>query len=339
MPQPTSSQALAPDPAGTDLAAPTPGFPASKTAERAAAWIEATKPGITRLVTVTAGVGFVMAWLAPPDRMTCLRATLVGGACLAGTALSAAGANAINQWMERDRDARMKRTAGRPIPTGRATPTQVIGLGLVLAAAGVALLAVVNGVVPALVSLACVLSYVLLYTPMKPRTPLSTYAGTIPGALPPMIGWAAASGSGWDEQWASLGLWGGWALVALMVVWQLPHFFAIGWMYRDDYAAGGYRTLPVVDPSGRRTARAVLLWSIVLVPVSLTPAWAMPGVVGAPYAVLAGVAGLGFLWLCVGLARERTRDAARRVFFASIAYLPLVMLAMVAEAVLRTLAS
>lgn len=296
------------------------------------ALVEATKPRITRLVTITSGVGFAMSGLGRTWEAVDLIAT--GGACVAGTALSAAGANALNQWMERDRDALMFRTCARPLPTGRASPRSVLAAGLILSVLGVGLLAAMCGVVPALLSLACIAVYVLAYTPLKPLTPWATHVGTIPGALPPMIGWTAAFAGGGVEALRSPG---GWSLFVLMTVWQMPHFLAIAWMFKDDYRRGGYRVLPVLDNGENRTARSIAIWSILLVPATMSPAWAMPTLLGAPYMVISALGGLAMLWLAVKLIRERSRPAARKLFFASIIQLPLLLLAMVGEGLVRLL--
>jgi len=295
---------------------------------RVRSMIETTKPGITRLVTITSLVGFVLAGVGRSWSALELGVSLLG--CVLGTAMSAGGANALNQWWERARDGRMPRTASRPIPRGALSPSSVLLGGLGLCVAGAALLWAVNGMVPAIVALVCVLSYVLVYTPMKPRSVLSTLIGAVPGALPPLIGWSAAHAGGGP---ASLSDPGGWALVALMVVWQLPHFLAIAWMYREDYAKGGFRVLPVVDPDLRVTAWSMLVLSVVLVPLTLAPAWTMPESLGTATIVVAGVTGLGYVWLNASLVRLRTVEAARRVFFASIMHLPLLLVVMVGEAV------
>lgn len=294
--------------------------------------MEATKPRITRLVTITSGVGFAMAGLNRPWSIGEL--LLSGLSCIAGTALSAAGANALNQWMERDRDALMQRTCARPLPTRRLQPQGVLLAGLLLGILGVGLLALGCGTIPSLLSLTCILVYVLAYTPLKPLTPWATHVGTIPGALPPLIGWTAAwAGGGLD----ALRVPGGWSLFILMTVWQMPHFMAIAWMFKDDYLRGGYKVLPSLANGENRTARSIAMWSILLVPATMLPAWAMPGLLGLPYAVISGVFGLGMLWLSAGLIQNRTRAAARRLFFASIIHLPVLLLAMVAEGLTRVI--
>jgi protoheme IX farnesyltransferase len=318
-----------------------------------AALVDASKVGITRLVTITALVGLAMAGAERSWGVWELVATIV--ACAVGTALSAAGANAMNQWMEKDRDAAMHRTRRRPIPSGRVSAGFIAWSGAGLIVAGCVVLWVMCGVVPAVVSLACAVSYLAVYTPLKPVTTMATYVGAIPGALPPLIGWTAAAGGGvigsWGasggvsgaegaggglaQQWASLGDAGGLVLFAIMFAWQIPHFQAIAWMHREDYAKGGYRVLSVLDATGSTTAAVVTLWTIALVALTLAPAWAMPESVGMAYVVVAAVSGLGFAWFALRLAVARTRGAARGVFFASIVHLPLVFGAMVVEALVR----
>ncbi len=286
--------------------------------------IETTKPGITRLVTITAAVGFVLG--AAGRAWALWELVVAAAACLAGTAMSAAGANSLNQWIERARDAAMSRTSRRPLPEGRVSPLAVMWTGLVLSAAGVGVLALLSGAVPALLSLVCVLVYVLAYTPMKVRTPLATFVGTIPGALPPLIGWTAASDAGGLEALLDPG---GLSLFALMTVWQVPHFLAIAWMYRDDYAKGGFCVMPAVRGGETRTVATVALWSLLLMPATMAPGVLVPSL-GMPYLAVALLSGLGFQWLAFGLITRRTREAARAVFFASIAHLPLLLLSMVA---------
>lgn len=295
-----------------------------------AAFVETTKPGITRLVTITSLVGFALAAFTVDWSPGRLAVALIG--CVIGTALSASGANALNQWMERARDADMPRTASRPLPAGELSPNTVLVGGSLLCVLGVGLLLAVNGPAPAAVSLACVLSYLLIYTPLKPITVSSTLVGAIPGALPPMIGWSAANGG----SFASLTEAGSLSLFTLMFVWQLPHFLAIAWMYREDYAAGGYRVLPVVDRTGRATSVTILVTAALLLPATVWPAFAIDGL-GWLTASVAIVTGLAYLVLCAQLVKQRSVPAARRVFFASIAHLPLLLIVMVADAAIALL--
>ena len=298
-----------------------------------AALVECTKPGITRLVTITAAVGFAMAFLVSGSTLSG-RVLLNLAAAALGTALCAAGANAINQFMERSRDARMNRTKARPIPTGRLSPALAVSFGSVLTVVGLALLYGVCGVIPMAVAAACTLSYVLFYTPLKPISALCTYVGTIPGALPPLIGWTAMSAQAADP-FDALRHAGGWSLVALMAVWQLPHSFALAWMYKDDYSRGGYRLLPVIDSSGQLTAGTILVWSLVQIPATLWPLLTMPSAAGWAYGIVAAVCGLYFVTLCVNVWKTRDIADARRVFLVSIAILPLLLTVMVAEGAIR----
>lgn len=316
------------------LASPAPAaIPDAPTPSLFSSLRETTKPGITRLVTITSMVGFIMAAVvshAPP-----LELLLKGAACLIGTCLSAAGANAVNQWLERDRDAVMPRTRRRPLPQGRVSPASVLGTGVGLCMAGVAVL-LLAGPLPSLLSLACIVSYLAFYTPLKTRTTLATFIGAIPGALPPLMGWSAASqATGFGPLFEP----GGIALFSIMFTWQLPHFMAIAWMYKDDYRAGGYMVLPVVDASGLWTSITVVLWTLALIPATLLPARVMSESVGLPYLVVAAVSAAIFAALALRFIVQRSRPAARAMFFGSIMHLPLLLLAMVAEAVVRAMAA
>ena len=298
---------------------------------------ECTKPRITRLVTITAGVGFAMAALGrEPGAWTIADLLLRGGGCLAGTAMSAAGASALNQWMERGRDALMPRTAARPLPGGRVGPGAVLGAGLALCVTGVAVLWAMAGAGPAALSLATIVIYLLIYTPLKPVTPLSTLVGAVPGALPPLIGWTAASAEpGLGSLWGP-GAAGGWVLFLIMFVWQIPHFLAIAWMYREDYARGGYRVLPVLDTDGGSTAVTILAWAALLIPVTAAPAViggaGAGGRASSAYLFAALVMGAVFLALSLRLAQSRARPEARTVFIASVVHLPVLLVALVADA-------
>lgn len=292
---------------------------------RFAALYETTKPRITRLVTITSAMGFGLAALAYRPAAIDLISGFI--AAILGSGLAAAGANTLNQWMERSRDARMPRTMTRPLPTGRVTPNAVLMLGIELCLLGIVLAWALVGVVPAVLIAATVLSYLLLYTPSKPGLWSSTWIGAVPGALPPVIGWACVEGS-----WSSMAEIGPWALFTIMFVWQIPHFLAIAWMYKDDYAAGGYRVLPVVDSSGRWTWAMMVLWAAILLPVTVLPPLVMdvtPGFVAVPVAVVAGV---WFLWLTIKVTRSRTRADARKVLIGSVIYLPILLAALVVDA-------
>lgn len=308
----------------------------------AMAFWELAKPGITRLVCITAAIGFVLGLFGQAWTGWTLAVSAAG--CMVGTALSAAGANALNMWWERDRDAQMHRTARRPIPSGAIAPTHALGAGLGFSLLGVGVLAAACGPAPAAVSAFTILSYVLLYTPLKPVTAWATLVGAVPGALPPVIGWTAALALGAPGGAWSSGAWGaladarGWSLFALMFVWQIPHFLAIAWMHREDYERGGYRVLSLSDPTGARTAWTTLLTALLLVPVTLTPAWLMPERLGAAYIAVAAVAGAVSVVQCMRLVRERTRSRARAVFIGSIIHLPLLLVAIVVEVMWRAVA-
>ncbi len=289
-----------------------------------------TKPGITRLVTMTSAVGFLLGALARPGDVGSLVLAAVG--CLIGTALSAAGANTLNQAWEHRRDALMDRTRARPVPAGEISPTSAWLWGVMLGAFGVAVLALLAGPVASLISLATILLYVFVYTPSKVVSSFSTLVGAVPGALPPLIGWTAAAHAVGGAPLGGLGEWGGWTLFALMCVWQIPHFLAIAWMYRDDYAKGGYRMLPLMDPDGRITASTVLVWAVLLIPASMLPAWFVAERPLWGFALAAFVMGAVYVWACVPMVRERSRANAKRVFLGSIMHLPLLLIAMVLDA-------
>jgi protoheme IX farnesyltransferase len=271
----------------------------------AADYVELSKPRITLMVTLTALVGYVLASRGPISASH-LAATLFG------TALVAAGASALNMLLERRTDALMLRTRDRPLPAGRLRPAEALASGLALTSTGLFALAWLAGPLAALVALVTWASYLFLYTPLKPRTSLSTVVGAFPGALPPVIGWAAARGA-LDP--------GAFVLFAILFLWQIPHFLAIAWIYRDDYARGGMPMLPVLDPEGRITGRQAVANSLALLVVSLTPTAA--GLVGPVYLAGAIVLGLGFSAVALWAAGARTLRAARFLFLASLVYLPL----------------
>ncbi len=272
-------------------------------------YLELSKARLSALVVLTTAVGFIMG--AP---------ALTAGAwgrlllTIAGTSLAAGGANALNQLLERRRDAMMLRTRGRPLPSGAMSPMHGLLFGLAAVYAGLAILGLAVSLGAMGLALATILIYILLYTPLKTRSTLNTLVGAVCGAIPPMIGWVAASGS-LDR--------GAWILGGLLFVWQIPHFFALAWMYRVDYARGGFKMLPVMDPSGRLTGQVVVLMSLGLLPMGL--AATLFGLAGWVYAV--GSIALGTWLLVVGLRLYATRsdESARRLFIASIVYLPLLL--------------
>jgi protoheme IX farnesyltransferase len=273
---------------------------------RAADFLELSKPRITTLVVVTAAVGYALG--------ASVFQAGVFLAVLAGTALVAGGASALNQHAERDLDARMLRTRHRPLPAGRLQPAEGLAFGLALSAAGLAILAAGTNALTAALGLAALASYVFLYTPLKRVTSLCTVVGAIPGAIPPLMGWAAARGS-LDRT--------AWALFSILFLWQLPHFLALAWMYREDYARGGFPMLAVSDADGSSTGRQALLYSAALLPVTLT-AGLFAG--AGPVFLWGGLAaGLAFLAGAALFARRREIAWARRLFLASVLYLPTVL--------------
>ncbi len=301
-------------------------------------YIQTTKPGITKLVTITAMVGLGMAlaqqWATNNHSWSLGAFILLALGLIVGTALSASGANALNQWVERERDARMHRTASRPLPTGALPPHRVLLASLLMSLAGLALLWATCGLVAMTVSAACILIYVLVYTPLKTTTWTATFVGAIPGALPPLIGWAAAYR---ETGFQSILDPGAASLFLLMFVWQLPHFFAIAWMYKDDYARGGFAILPVIDRTGVRTSVVIAICTILLIPATIAPVVAMPQILGVASIFAAAITGLAFAVLVGRLLRTRTREHARAVFFASIIPLPILLVVMVLDAFVHTI--
>jgi heme o synthase len=272
---------------------------------------ELFKARLTGLVLMTTLVGFYMASEGRLDYLRLLHTML-------GTALLASGASALNQFWERDYDARMRRTRNRPLPAGRLQPRSVLWIGCVLSFLGLVDLALeVNGITVFLG--ACTLSiYLLLYTPLKRVSWLNTAVGAIPGALPPMMGWTAARG----HLSAEAG-----ALFSILALWQLPHFMAIAWIYRDEYARAGFKMLSVVDPTGRRTARLAVVCALALLPASLCP-WLL-GMAGSFYLAAGLILGAIFFGSAIEFARCLTISRAKQLFLASILYLPLLLAAMV----------
>jgi protoheme IX farnesyltransferase len=280
---------------------------------RPADFLSLTKPRLNLLVLMTTLGGL---YLAAPDGVPLL--ILVH--TLIGTALVAGGAAALNQVWERETDRLMRRTAARPLPGGRLGVAEGTWFGLVLSAAGLAELGFGVNVTSAWVAAVTLISYVLMYTPLKTRTSLSTIVGAIPGALPPVIGWAAATGT---ITLPAIVLFG------IVFFWQMPHFLAIAWLYRDDYSRAGMPLLPVVEPDGRRTGQQALLYAAALWPVSLMPVGV--GLAGPAYAGVATVLGLLFIGLSFRFAQERSHAHARRLFLFSITYLPLLWAALVID--------
>src|ERR1044071_9658460 len=279
--------------------------------ERMAAYLELTKPRITFLIVLTSAAGFALASSSRIDY-----AGLISS--MFGIALLSSGIATINQYLERDLDSLMRRTAARPLPSGRLLPWEALMFGASLIVLAVIYLAVVVNPLTAVLGLTVVAGYLFGYTPLKTRTTLSTMVGAFPGAVPPLIGWAAARGT--------IGL-DAWVLFAILFLWQFPHFLAIAWMYREDYSRANILMLPVVEPDGRVTAQQIVVYTLMLVPVSLLPtALAISGKV---YFVGAIVLGLLFLYSSLRAAFSMSRQQARRLLLASVLYLPLLFILMV----------
>ncbi len=282
---------------------------ATATADKARSGLlsELFKARLTSLVLLTTLVGFYLGQRGGMNWLLLINTLL-------GTGLLACGAAALNQYLERDFDALMDRTADRPLPAGLIQPQTVVVLGGVLSVAGLLWLAFGANLLTAVLGAVTLISYLFIYTPLKRKTTLNTAIGAIPGALPPLMGWTAARGDLSIE---------GWALFAILFFWQLPHFLAIAWMYREDYAKGGFVMLPLVDRDGTRTGRSAVSHTLGLLPVSLSPfVFQMSG---ALYLAGALVLGLVFLWFAGRFAKQMDRLSARRLFFASILYLPLLL--------------
>lgn len=269
-----------------------------------AALSELFKLRLTTLVLLTTLVGFYLG-SRPPVSWTLMVNTLLG------TALLAAGASALNQLLEREHDAKMRRTQDRPLPSGRLTPESVLIIGSVCGVGGMAFLAFTVNLLTALLGALTFVSYVLVYTPLKRVTTLNTVIGAIPGGLPPLMGWTAARGEISGD---------GWSLFAILCFWQLPHFLAIAWMSREEYAKAGFVMLPVVDPTGERTGRQALWHTLGLLPISLCPF--LFKMVGPVYLAGALLLGAAFIWSAFQFSRHLTLQRARVLFFASIIYLP-----------------
>ena len=277
--------------------------------------IELTKPRITLMVVLTAGIGLLLA-SGGDATLALVVHTLVG------TGLVAAGSSALNQVLERDLDALMQRTAQRPLPAGRMHPDVALLFGVALSIVGLIELTVFVNLLTALLGTLALASYVFLYTPLKRVSSLATVIGAIPGAIPPLMGWTAVTNE--------IGL-GAWVLFGILFLWQLPHFLAIAWMCRDDYARAGLPMLPVVEPDGRSTARQMVLWGAALLPVSLLPT--VLGLTGITYFLGTLALGCFFLAVCVAFALSFSTQAARRVLLVSVLYLPAVLAVMVLDRV------
>ena len=276
-------------------------------------YLELTKPRITILILVCTAVGYAFGAGKSLQWLTLAHA-------LIGTALLASGTAALNQWYEVDSDAKMLRTRNRPLVAGRMKRSRGLIFGTLLSVAGFAELWYRTNLLAAALGLFTLLSYLLLYTPLKRRSPVCTIIGAVPGAMPAVIGYAAA-GRGLDA--------GALSLFLILFVWQFPHFDAIAWIYRKDYARGGIRMLPVIEPDGQSTVMRVVICSVLLIPISLIPCFL--GMTGALYATAAVMAGFGMLYFGAQLARKRTTAGARAVLLASVSYLPAMLAVMLLD--------
>ncbi|MGB2717319.1 MAG: heme o synthase [Vicinamibacterales bacterium] len=291
----------------TDAAA----LPAYRT--RASDYAALAKPRLNGLVVASALAGYAMSGGDTSD-VARVFSTVVG------TGLVAGGASAFNQLIERDSDALMRRTRLRPLPDGRLQSSEAFAFATVLSVIGLIILGVGATMLSAAVAFTTLAIYAVIYTPLKRRTSLATVVGAIPGALPPTIGWAAGRGD--LSQ-------GAWVLFGIVFLWQLPHFLAIAWIYREDYARAGLPMLPVIEPDGRSTARQAIAYAAALLPVAMAPT--LLGMTGTTYFAAAFVLSAALLALTVRFGVERSVAAARRLFFGSIIYLPLLWIVMIAD--------
>ncbi|MCA1601766.1 MAG: heme o synthase [Acidobacteria bacterium] len=279
--------------------------------ERVAAYSELTKPRITFLIVLTAAAGFALATRGRIDYLRMVSAMI-------GIGLLSSGIATLNQYIERDLDALMRRTADRPLPSGKLLPWEALVFGVGLTVLAEVYLAVLVNPLTALLGLTVIAGYLFAYTPLKTKTSLSTLVGAFPGAVPPLIGWTAARGELSLEAWV---------LFAILFLWQFPHFLAIAWMYREDYARAGILMLPVVEPDGRITGQQIVIYTLMLLPVSLLPT--ALGISGKIYLYGAIILGLLFLYSSIRAAFSQSRQEARRLLLASVIYLPLLFILMV----------
>jgi protoheme IX farnesyltransferase len=267
-------------------------------------YIALTKPRITWLILMSTGMGYYFGLTGAINLWALLHT-------LCGTGLIASGTAALNQWYERDADARMRRTDHRPLPSGQMTPRNAFLFGLALSGAGFIELGLGVNWLSAGLGLFTLVTYLGVYTPLKRISPVSTTLGAIPGAMPPLIGFAAASGTLTAEAWV---------LYAILFLWQFPHFYAIAWMYREDYERAGIKMLTVVETDGESTVRQLLLFSVLLIPVSLAPRYL--DMTGNFYVAGTLAAGVAFVTACVRMSKDRTILKARSVLLVSVVYLP-----------------
>ncbi len=287
------------------------------TTSRPMSYLALTKPDVSFLVVLTTLAGYYLGSQGSLDWLRMAQTVF-------GTTLVAAGTSALNHYIERASDAYMRRTASRPLPSGQLRPRDAATFGGALVIIGVVYLALIGGALASLLAVFTSLSYLCVYTPLKKRTTLATPVGAIPGAMPPLIGWAAARGSLSPEAWL---------LFAIMFFWQFPHFMAIAWMYREDYSRAGIRMLPTVDPSGDATFRQVMICSIILLPVSLFPA--VLGFAGIRYFFGAIVLGFALIQLCMWASANRTNSRAKWLMHATVLHLPLLLGLMMLDKIQR----
>lgn len=279
--------------------------------ERMSAYLELTKPRITFLIVLTAAAGFCLASRSSINYIVFSNAMI-------GIALLSSGIATLNQYIERDLDALMRRTATRPLPSRRLLPWEALTFGVALTVLAEAYLAVLVNPLTAVLGLTVIAGYLFAYTPLKTRTTLSTMVGAFPGAVPPLIGWTAARGEISIEAWV---------LFAILFLWQFPHFLAIAWMYREDYGRAGILMLPVVEPEGRVTSQQIVVYTVMLLPVSLLPTFV--NIAGRVYLWGAVILGLLFLYSSIRAAISKSRQSARQLLLASVIYLPLLFILMV----------
>ena len=278
-----------------------------------AAFFELTRPGVTRSVVLTSAAGFYLASSGRLDLLLLIH-TLVGTAFLSG------GAAVLNQFIEREADGKMNRTCRRPLPSGRVSENDAVIAGGLLIVGGSLYLAFLTNILAAFLGCFASLVYLFVYTPLKMKTPICTTVGAIPGAIPPLIGWAAASGQLDGNAFL---------IFAIVFAWQFPHFLAISWIHKEDYKRGGFAMLSSMDPEGRRTGRRILIFTVILLGLSVVPVTS--GLTGMLYLVGALVLGAVLLWFGFEAALVRTKTAARHVLLASVAYLPLLLMLMVID--------
>jgi heme o synthase len=275
------------------------------------AYYELTKPRVTFLIVLIAAAGFCIGSLGGVNYIALFHALL-------GITLLSSGVATLNQYMERELDANMRRTAERPLPSGRLLPIQALVFGISLVLLAEIYLALFVNSITALLGITVIVGYLGLYTPLKTRTSLSTVIGAFPGAMPPMMGWTAARGELGIEAWV---------LFAILFLWQFPHFLAIAWMYREDYARAGILMLPVVEPEGRITTRQIINNLLLLLPISILPT--MLGMSGQVYLYGAIILGLIYLYSGIRVALFKSRIQARRLLLTSVLYLPILFVLMV----------